>query len=1132
MIYHFPNFDTLRLAITSGVVPPEVSLAPAVAGEDEEGHVWLQPSVALARKAQTGLRRLGVEIVKATGDLQAEEVSCWLQMLPVAPQADAPQPTARTPVLFEFADVGLLPELVAEMLRLGNDRQSFRWLKEDKENRVLLRVVGPPYYSLLRALEREGQREAPRAYVERAPRVWVELGYTHPLVEFFKPAAGKLLLMRPPRGWLFLEEAPFQDIYDILDFKLPEAVAHWQDAPSKSRITVPLRLAPGGAADAAELWVLPEEGFDDLDTLVRDSDDHLIQRLSFAVGEREGRRSIVVRVRPSKQAPPVLVLPGRSYRAFLKLPNLFLPSGSRLQPPLRRDAVRQLLAADPDLVTWLAPRDDGGFVSESLPDTAFRPLHDWVDYVLDRDREALQTWVQAARFDFQSFVCADDGKPPAPKAPPRDRKTGKANDQTVTLEGPPPTEPPVIKKGSRRKAKEDDFAPLPQATPSELQRQLTALEKQFLESGAPLDAGERLDWWAEMASLNTALGHGADAAICWGNTLWESDAIPLDGAVLWLRAEGVSSIADLEADIERRLALADPTPSDARGLVAGIVGAVAAGTARDVLGPRLARVRQFLEKHEARIGVRATWLGWVNLASLSAGDVLGLARARDRLLGRLLGHGLNVEQDLPSFLRFSGQRSSDRFRTVREQLQRLQQLARRWIGICYGNDGNLNVGASEPTLAYVDLIFAFGLARLGEGNASRAMLASAKEVLGERGEVHSCLLQAFTYRVQQVLEGKPHGGPLPAEHLEYLADLAKRPGQDKNTGKLLAYKVDRLRSDSRILEPHERVEAYRRYHVGDDLGKELVALSDVTDRQELANGLTKLLKTAAEPRHRLQILKTALELAPRLAEAFTVDAIGQLGPTLDALPPVVDQREQADRAEVIERALFMAGHFDRAEQVQSLVTRILKLFQGQAGVNAASAIESVAGQCLRGLRKLGLRDQVELLLRNMADLLLQGRDLATQRERHKADWPKALLSLLHVAGGWLYFGMTDKALPVLQEARSWLLDPPQEIAPADRTRLACAYATALGQAPVDTALPRLAELFQQLGVLTDTYTTNDHYSRSQLQVVEAAVLAVVSDDFTLGQGTRRWLDEDEYLVRKRIHRDVRALMALGASGVA
>jgi len=34
------------------------------------------------------------------------------------------------------------------------------------------------------------------------------------------------------------------------------------------------------------------------------------------------------------------------------------------------------------------------------------------------------------------------------------------------------------------------------------------------------------------------------------------------------------------------------------------------------------------------------------------------------------------------------------------------------------------------------------------------------------------------------------------------------------------------------------------------------------------------------------------------------------------------------------------------------------------------------------------------------------------------------------------------------------------------------------------------------------------------------VLGHVGDDLTLNETTRRFLDEDEYLVRRRVHRDV------------
>ena len=75
---------------------------------------------------------------------------------------------------------------------------------------------------------------------------------------------------------------------------------------------------------------------------------------------------------------------------------------------------------------------------------------------------------------------------------------------------------------------------------------------------------------------------------------------------------------------------------------------------------------------------------------------------------------------------------------------------------------------------------------------------------------------------------------------------------------------------------------------------------------------------------------------------------------------------------------------------------------------------------------------------------------------------------------------------------------------------------------LDSLRRRVEELFQRLQGVSDTQSTNTHYSLSRLRLVEAAVRAVVNDDFALGPAVRRWLDDDEYVVRRRIHRDVRA----------
>lgn len=1118
MIYHFPDLDSLRLAIASADVPPEISLAPAIGGVDEEGHVWLQPSVALPAKAKTALRKRGIEAIKGNGDLQAEEIHCWLQLLPAVREKAVLVPSPQTPVLFELPGGEQLSDLVGEMLRLGNDRQSFRWLTDEEDGRVLLRVVGPPYYSLLRALEPDDSAKAPRAYVEKAPRVWMEFGYTHSLVGALKPAAGKVLLIRPPREWTFVPDAPFRDIYEILEFALPERKVSWQETETKSRLTVPLRLAASGSPGQAELWVLHERPLEQLDALVRDSEDSLIRQLAFAVVENEGHKIVVVRARPSKQGPPVLVLDGAGYRPFWKLPNLFVPCGRGLHPPLRRDAVRKLLAEDPEQVTWLSPKGDNRFTPQSVPETAFRPLADWVDYVLDRERQALQVWAGASTFEFELFVCKEDSsnRPPKPQRDKEGKRPARDQGEDVEIE-PVVPQLKVVKKSGRREPA-DSFVSLPKEKPSELQQRLREKETQFLEAEGPLDTPERQTLWPEMAALHTALNQSADAAVCWANSLWQTDDLPPVWARTWADGETLRPV--IAADFDRLLGLKEPTVADVRALTACVLNAAAeSGTAQKALVERLSRVREFLEKHENQLGIRSVWLAWVSLAKLSAGDVLGLARVRDRLLERLLTRGLNPEYDLPSFLRFAGQHSSDRMRSVRDRITRLCEAAHQWINQCYAQSPEHREVAKD-TKAYADMTFAFGLARLGEASECRRLRAKAVEVLEQgKDKVHLFLLQAYDYRIEQVLAGKPHVGPLPDNYLEYLqADI----GNDK-LDRLQLYKVDRLRKHSRILEPQEKIDPYRKWYRADELTGELIELTDSTDRQHIEQQMRRLFQTVNKAKPYLQVLATALAVAPRVSEAFTVDVLNRLNAAHDSLPPPQDLRELMDRAELLERALFLAAHYDRAEHVQALVARFLNLLESQRGQAAVQALEGLAGQCFRGLRKVGLRDESDRLLHQMASLVLQGRDLPALRKKLGNQWPTAVRALLQIAGGWFYFGKNESAKPVLEEAETLLFET--ELLPVDRTRLACAYATTLGQAPVEPALKRLVELFRKLDRVSDTFTTNTHYSLSQLQVIEAVVLAVVSDDFNLGQNARRWLDEDEYLVRKRIHRDLRALMA-------
>lgn len=1158
MILRFPDLDTLLLALTSRAVPPDVAQKPAVAGFGEDEQVWVETTAKLPSAAQRELKRLGAQVCKTSGAELSTEVSCWLELLPLVRDEVPLAALEKTPVLFDVPNGEELTRLVLEMLRLGNDRQSYRWLEETPPpsspplrgvegggGRALLRAVGPPYYSLLRALDQLGGPDAaPHAFIEGAPGVWVEVGYRHPLVNNIKLPKGKILLLRAPRCWLMLPDTPFRDIYDIVEFQISDGPTRWEDGSLPQRLTVAPRLRQAGPADGAELWVLRGDAIDELNRFVQNAEDSLLGRLAFAVGEKKGQTIVVLRVRQSKLPPPVLILRAEEYKSHLKLPNLFLPVGHTLQPPLRRDVVRKLLAEDPSQITWLVPGEHGRFVPEGLPDDVFRPLTDWVDYVLDRDRELLQAWVQAMQFEFEPFVC-DEEQPSKPKKPPAADKTRgpKAAPVRSTAKGES-GETTAFEKPVESASDEtflEAFAAVEKVEPSAIEKALRAVEDEFLALPGGLEDASRRALWPRLADLNSRLSKWEDAGICWLNALWDSSDGTGRWNAAWFRTEalgavhrhvnnssgaqpwiaGATTVQGVRRDVtgddlNRLLSLPEPGTADLRALAAYLAWSARRDPRPSALVQSLPALQRFLEKHEKLLPVRACWLAWYYLVQLTDGDVLALARARDRLLERLFHNGLRPEQDLPSFLRFAGHPDSQRCREVREWLKKLYDKARSWI------EANRDIlDRKPPTKAYADLLFSFGLARLGEIDDAKRLLHRARGMLSEENRVHRFLLAAFEGRIQNVLNGKPHTGSLPQELLEELESMAM----------LDRYVIERVRHNSRILEPDRQVNPYRHWAARlSNLDKALTELIDLPERDEIQSRihalLRKTVKGEAGHEDRAKIVRAGLELGPHVGEEFARQMLDQALPVLNALPEVSDDTALEERAKFLEKALFTAAHFGSLEHVRPLVARFRTMLQARRGPQAIDAVAALAEQSFRSLRKLGMRDEIDSLHQEMADLVLQGRSIDGMARSFdaKTDALAPLIALLHVAGSWYFFGRDHLAEPVVKAARGILFGG--ELTQAKQRRdLACAYARTVGQAPPALALIRLEEIFTHLKNYRDTFTTSAHFSVVQLDLMEAMVLAVVSDDFTQGSQVRRWLDEDEYLVRQRIHGDVRNLLA-------
>jgi hypothetical protein len=1174
MILLFPNLDTLRLALSSSIVPAEVTLAPAAVTFDDQGKIYLETDAGLSRTVTKNLDRIGVKGSKRHAGDTPEKLSCWPQALPVAREAETPTISSQAPVLFEMSDADDLPTLATEMLRLGNDRQSFRWfstLGDVESKRVLLRVIGPPYYTLLRALDRSaaGTKGAVRAYVERAPRVWVEIGHAHPLAQQIRVAEGQFLLIRAPREWIHLDDSPFQDIYEIIQFALPARPVEWMEAPAPKKIEVPLKLTAGNAADVPELWVLRDRAVEQLDALVRDSDDRLTQRLMFAVArDPKGTPTVVLRTRPSKLAPPHLALENaQAYKPFWKLTNLFVPVGKRLHPTLRRDAVRKLLAGDPDQVVWLYPESGNGFTPESVPDGAFRPLEDWVDYVIEAEQKPLATWIEATRFEFDHFICTDTSGPKT-KPDKGQKEAGERDDAPgrAAPVGMPPKGAGKGKTAAKPGASAEFLAPPEEVKkPSEWKIRRAELEKRFQEIEGGLDAPERQVLWPQLAVASTGIPEEAEAAISWLNAMWNVDPIPTAWLEKWVRGEIPNLGTTIRAEeFDRLLSSSSVGQKEARTLVAAFLWLAAQKPAPAWLNARLPAVQTYVEKNEGALPVRAVWLAGHRLAQLSGSDVLGLARVRDRTLNRLLTEGLSPEKDLPLFLRYSGLKDSERLRIVRGKVLELQNAMQRWVesGAKPGNSAVTN-DLMRRNVPFIRLMFAFALAKLGEGNLSRQEVSVAEKemsrtVPGKRSYQHSdesvaaiasnWLWSAFDYRIEQAMTGRPHGGTFGAVVLEKLDAIRKSAKEDssKLTGPSnqsvnpywqALVVIDRMRKESRILEPYEAPEPYRASMRFQHPGRsELLQLTDVTEPKKLAERILWLYEhgvgTSTARESHCYVLHQALPLAPRVGEAFSLQLLRLVPQALarDTFrvgnPPTLKEITTV-RGELIERAVFLAAHFGQSEIVKSLVGVFVTLLKEESEESRQLIANVAATQCLRSMKRFGMKDSLDQFLTSLGSELLKDGDIVGLKRKHasKPDaWARVLQSLLHLAGGWLTSGLGERATPVLNEAREQILSPSRtRFQILDYVELAKTYLLTVGSTSCENGLERINEFFATVPAssIPNTWTGSQTYSRLHLKLVEAGVWALVSDDSALGPVGRKWLDDDEYLVRRRIHADMK-----------
>ncbi|WP_029630337.1 hypothetical protein [Zavarzinella formosa] len=868
-------------------------------------------------------------------------------------------------------------------------------------------------------------------------------------------------------------------------------------------------LGLGRTAERPECWILDNRPLETLDDFVRTHHDTLVERLEFAFLELAGSFRVILRSCQSADGPPTLPFHTGRYVSLLRLPNVFVPCDSRLTPLLRRDFLRDWLVRKHEF-TWLEPDGPRRFHVHRAAREAFRPLTEWVTYVCPKPNFHKQMELSGSLFQNEVFAVRSE-----PKESPTlsTKKRPGREDNSVYVE--PPKNMPAVVKGVAP-PKENVLPPLevPPETeipaPEQVVAHLRLLENRFRNSTLPLDSAYRQEWWAGLARQNRLAQLDEEADRCWSFAVWEEEA-----KGIWM-----PSWAHNHSAIRKQTLLAichrkEPTADDLRTLAVALIHA--ASRPKPAFPPDvIPAIATTLEEHDVRMPVRLAWLAWESLSKLAGNDVLALSRARDRVLRDLMEYGLRKDRDFPLFLQSKNGRKDPAEESDSHLFLRLREKAWSWCSQSQMNE------LASVFRTWVDLTFASALARFGDTGVARTILDDSTKrweakVASLATPAQEWLFQAYQERVRQACRGENAQTPLPPALRRELGSLAKSERES----------AERYLQFSRILEPFERIDPYRNSRpVGDHLQATLNEISSLTPTankkrraenyaEELETRFRELFKISHSPRQVLRILMVAMPLATRIGESFALECHSLLEKTLPRADRPMDVQEIAKRVELIETAAVTVAHFGRTNLIAGLLEELRKMIRTQKGELGALFARATGGGSYRFMARVGLQEQAKELLDETATACMSDQTIAEVMSRPALNRGVFVPAFAKLAAGWFYFGQTEQAKEVIQVVREELFNG--QMMHESRTALAASYAFALGLAPRQLAIAHYEELFSNLEL---TRISFDSMAVQRLTVIEAVVLSLSSDDFSSDEQTRRWMDEDEFLVRRRIHRDV------------
>ncbi len=608
--------------------------------------------------------------------------------------------------------------LIGMSLNLGCDRLQYAvMMRDDGGSEWLLRAERVSYYVIDTALNDLGTLVYTPAGLEGG--LFVQWGSVHPLEALIEGGEGGSAVFMDGLGVGARSRRvalpAWRDVYQLTRFELGGLEGDEQWTPSElsaGQFVVKLRLMPTHAAREPQIWLMPAADQPRVERLLHAIPEPDLDNLQFTAQETpQGERFLIIRERHTGVGREYIDFEGIQLGPWAGYPNLMLPVDRDLEPQLRKDRYRALFDLTSGYQTLLF--EMGGVMRlVHVQERSYRPLREFVDYIIGVEGQALEQILGQTVFEFQNYRYAQAAwAPRAPKKAEREEAELEEPEWEAGVDEAPAVEP--VKKGKAKAAPAMARpAKVEKRTPSELESAEIECETALILKG---QSAER---WVALAQVKEELDKHREAAMCWAEALWltrdPQAANDLEGRVIRAleRSEGFGLEGTAPKDRARRLREQIAQQDSDPGWV-WLWVTHGARHLRDNPGDEkthswLAEGHRLLTARREALRKKDRWALWNHLVAVNR-DAVEQTRIREEIVEELNQRGLRP-MDVPQFI----QNRIYQSRLIDDGGLSGGAEARAAMRILERVQAEVHNARDESVRLISDAILAYGFERLGD----------------------------------------------------------------------------------------------------------------------------------------------------------------------------------------------------------------------------------------------------------------------------------------------------------------------------------------------------------------------------------------------------------------------------------